>query len=244
MRGPSVAGGTPDQARRFGTGVLAVVLLLTSIGGIAISLWYPDGANGDRYSYSQIQDIRSAWWGWHVFAGVNLVLGVCSSALAGWLLVRSRGAAVSIIGGSVMWLGAALYGVGLGSLASIFYFTTEPAALDTAGGEELLGYAQDHFARLYGPLLAGALLVALGTVILAVALWRARTVPRWVPILLVTIPVTFVAANGTIGVLAELPLAIGTVALGWYVWRENEPAPDRRDSREVGDHPAVPRGGA
>jgi hypothetical protein len=127
-----------DEMNRLGAGILAVVLLLTSIGGIAVSLWYPDAANGDRYSYSQIRDLRSAWWGWHVFAGVNLILGVCASAVAGWLLVRTRGALLSIVGGSVMWLGAALYGVGLGALASVFYFGAEPAALDTANGEKLL----------------------------------------------------------------------------------------------------------
>ena len=220
------------ESGRLAVGVLAAVLLLTSIGGIAISLWYPDGTDGDRYSYSQIQDIQSAWWGWHIFAGVNIVLGVCASALAGWLLVRSRGAILSIVGGSVMCLGAALYGVGLGSLASVFYFTVEPAALDTADGEKLLDYAQDHFARLYGPLLAGAILVALGTIILAVALWRARTVPRWVPILLATVPVTFVAANGIIGVLAALPLTIGTVALGWYAFVGVEPTEQLRAAPE------------
>jgi len=222
-----VASATHSETNRLGVGLLAVVLLLTSIGGIAVSLWYPDAANGERYSYAQIRDLRNAWWGWHVFAGVNLILGVCASAVAGWLLVRTRGALLSIVGGSVMWLGAALYGVGLGALASVFYFGAEPAALNTANGERLLEYAQDHFARLYGPLLAGAILVALGTIVLAVALWRARAVPRWVPILLATIPATFVASNGIVGVLAALPLTVGTVALGWYVWagaRAPEPA--------------------
>jgi hypothetical protein len=236
MATPSIAVESHGETSRLGVGVLAAVILLTSIGGIAISLWYPDGVNGDRYSYSQIQAIQSAWWGWHVFAGVNIVLGVCASALAGWLLVRSRGAVLSMVGGGVMCLGAALYGVGLGSLASVFYFGVEPNALNTADGEKLLDYAQDHFARLYGPLLAGAVLVALGTIILAVALWRARTVPRWVPILLATIPVTFVAANGIAGVVAALPLTIGTVALGWYAYLGVEPNDDpitARDSLEA-----------
>lgn len=212
------------QTNRYGAGLLAIVLLLTSIGGIAVGLWYPEGDDGDRYTYAHIQSIQDAWWGWHVFAGVNLVLGVCASALAGWILVKTRGTVLALIGGSVMWLGAALYGVGLGALASIFYFGAETAALDEPSGAKLLDYAQDHFARLYGPLLAGALLVALGTIILAVALWRAKTVPRWVPILLATVPLTFVATNGLVGTLVLLPLTVGTVAIGWYAWRQTPSA--------------------
>jgi hypothetical protein len=209
------------HANRYGAALLAIVLLLTSIGGIAVGLWYPDGADGDRYPYTQIRPIRDAWWGWHVFAGVNVVLGVCASALAGWLLVKTRGAVLAIVGGSVMWLGAALYGVGLGALASVFYFGAEPAALDPASGTRLLEYVNDHSARLYAPAIAGAVLVALGTLILAVALWRARTVPRWVPVLLATVPVTFVATKGVAGVVVLLPLTAATVALGWYVWQQS-----------------------
>ena len=85
-----------------------------------------------------------------------MVLGVCASALAGWLLVKGRGAVLAMVGGSVMSLGAALYGVGLGALASIFYFGAEPAALDVANSTKLLEYVNDHVARLYAPLIAGA----------------------------------------------------------------------------------------
>jgi signal transduction histidine kinase len=222
------------QRGRPGAGLLALVLLLTSLGGIAVGLWYPDPADGERYSYEQIQAIHDAWWGWHVFAGVNLVLGVGASALAGWLLVRSRGAALAIVGGTTMCVGAALYGVGLGVLAGIFGFGADPDAIDTVNGTKLLDYAQDRFAMLYGPLLAGAVLVALGTILLAVALWRASTAPRWVPLTLATVPITFIAANGVAGALALLPLSAGTVALGWYAWRpRTAPAAgdDRRRSR-------------
>jgi len=86
---------TRVETSRFGAGLLAIVLLLTSIGGIAIGLWYPDGAEGDRYTYAQIRPMRNAWWSWHIFAGVNLVVGVCASALAGWLLVKTRGAVLA-----------------------------------------------------------------------------------------------------------------------------------------------------
>jgi len=43
-----------------GTGLLAIVLLLTSIGGIAAGLWYPDYADGEQYTYAQDRPIRHA----------------------------------------------------------------------------------------------------------------------------------------------------------------------------------------
>jgi hypothetical protein len=201
--------------------LLAIVLLGTSILGIAVGLWYPDPANGDHYTYAQISPMRTEWWIWQTIAGTNLVLGVCATAVACWLLVKTRGAVWGTVGGCLLWLGAGLYAVGIGGLATFFYFGTEPAAVDAASGERMVEYAQDHIARLWGPLIAGAVLVALGTVVLAIALWLARSVPRWVPVLLATAPVTFVATTGVAGTLAGLPLTVGTVALGWYVWRDS-----------------------
>ena len=135
-------------------------------------------------------------------------------------LVKARGVLLATVGGSMMWLGAALYGVGLGGLATIFYFGTEPAAIEEASGAKLLEYVNDHVARLYGPVIAGAALVAVGTVFLAVALWRAKTVPRWLPALLATLPITFVLPpNEPAGLVVEALVAIATAALGWYTWR-------------------------
>ena len=217
---------------RHRSGVLAIALLVSSLVGLAVGLWYPDPAEGDQYTYAEIQPIRDAWWAWHVFAGASLVLNVCGSALAGWLLARNRGAVLATVGGSLMWLGAGFYAVGVGGLASAFYFGT---ALDEASGARMLESAQDDFAHFWGPPVAGAALTALGTIMLAVALWRARTVPRWVPVLLATIPVTFVATTGVIGTLALLPVTVATVALGWYVWRQSAEARPTTPSEPVPD---------
>ena len=39
-------------------------------------------------------------------------------------------------------------------------------------------------------MIAGALLVAIGTVVQAVGLWRSHAVPRWIPLLWLTIVLT------------------------------------------------------
>jgi len=151
---------------------------------------------------------------------VSESVGLTALALAGLRLVPSRGAVWGTVGASMMWLGAGLYGVGLGGLATAYHYATSPV-LDRASGVALVEALGTDFARLYGIVLPGALLVALGTVALSVALWRARTVPRWVPIVAgISILATFVVeTSGPAGLLAEGPVALSSVAIGWHAWR-------------------------
>jgi hypothetical protein len=67
----------------------------------------------------------------------------------------------------------------------------------------------------------GAALVALGTLLLSVGLWRARTVPRWIPIVAaLSIVSSFVAPTaGLTGLLVEGPIAASSIAIGWHAWR-------------------------
>jgi hypothetical protein len=45
-------------------------------------------------------------------------------------------------------------------------------------------------------------------------------VPRWVPILHLGIVVTFlVPTSGLLGLAVELPVAVGSIATGYYAWR-------------------------
>lgn len=170
------------------------------------------------YTYADIEPIRSFWWGLQVFLSTNLVICVPALALAGMLLVRQRGARWATVGGVVMWVGTALYTTGVAGLATIYYFATDPG-LDPAAGTVLLDLVGDD-GRLYAAMIPGGLLVALGTVLQAVGLWRARSVPRWVPLTSLAIVATFVLpASGAIGLVVEIPVAVAACAVGYYAWR-------------------------
>lgn len=231
---------TAAAARRR-VALLAIVILVTSLAGVLVGLLYPDADADGQFSYARVEPIRDFFWAWHVFAGTNLALGIPALAIAGWLLVPARGSGLATVGGAMMWVGTALYGVGLGGLATVFYFGSARDAIGAEAGTRLLDHVNDQVARLYGPLLAGAALVALGTVMLAVALWRARSVPRWVPVLLATIPLTFVLpTSGLVGLVVELPTAIGSIALGWYAWRRTRSEDAARASDDAGHGGAKP----
>jgi hypothetical protein len=204
--------------------LLFAVILVTSLSAVALSVvsYAKPIGNGDGLpDYASIAGARGYLWGFFVVAGVQLIVGACAAALAAWLLAPRRGARWANVGGSFVWLGAAIYGVGIGGWATVYYFATDPATLDPSVAARLIDHVNDDTARMLAVPIGGALLVALGSILLAVALWRARTVPRWVPIVGALTAVTGIVLppDTIVGIIAEAASSATTVAVGWYAWR-------------------------
>src|SRR3954447_19573686 len=165
--------------------LLFVVILITSLSAFAlavVSFAKPIGHGDELPDYAAIAPIRGYVWAFFLVAGVQLIVGACATALAGLLLVPRRGARWANVGATFIWLGAAIYGVGIGGWATLYYFGTDSAALGPATAGRFIDHVNHDTARMLAVPIGGALLVALGALLLVVALWRARTVPRWVPI--------------------------------------------------------------
>src|SRR5262245_53747165 len=178
-----------DRAEsRTGDGRLRLlfgVIVVTSFTAFALSVMAfakPLGDADALPTYAEIAPVREYVWAFFAVAAVQLIVGACAAALAGWILAPDRGARWATVGGGVIWLGAAIYGVGVAGWAAIYYYGTDPAVLDPATATRLLDHANDDAARMLAVPFGGALLIAVGSLLLAVALWRARTVPRWLPI--------------------------------------------------------------
>lgn len=72
----------------------------------------------------------------------------------------------------------------------------------------------DDQTHLFGTMIPGAILTLLGTVVQVVGLFRAGTVPRWIPVLLLFIVATFfVPGDGAAGLITSVPMAAGSS--GW-----------------------------
>jgi hypothetical protein len=209
--------------------LLFTAILVTSVtaAGLAVvSLVKPIGAGGDALpGFAAVAPLRGYAWGFFTFAGVQMVVGVCAAALAAWILTPRRGARWATVGGGLIWLGAAAYAVGIGGWAAVYYFGTDPRLGRAAGGGLIHRFNHDAAHMLAVPT-GGALLVTLGGLLLSVALWRARSVPRWLP------PVTALSGLATLllppdtvpGVLAEAASSATTIAIGWYAWRRTPAA--------------------
>ncbi len=207
---------TSSSTTRRRVGFVAIALAVTALlalpGGL---LWPEPSGGGETYSYADIQPDRDLWWGLLVFLSVNLVINVPAQALLTVLLVRARGAAWATTGAVVMWIGTALYAVGGAGWAAAYYFVTAPGV-----DPSVIDRVNDDMAHLFGATIPGALLVAVGTVIQAVGLWRSHAVPRWIPLLWLTIVATFlVPGNGVAGLITAVPMTAASLGTAYYAWR-------------------------
>jgi hypothetical protein len=216
---------TADPVTRRRIGAVGLVLTISNLvatpGGV---LWPDPAGGGDTYTYADIQPLRDRWWGLLMFLSANAILGILAQAFLTTYLVRKRGSAWATTGGLMMWIGTAFQAIGVGGLAAAYYFAT---GVDATAGTPVMDNANDDLLHLFGPVLAGALLVAVGTVAQMVGLWRSHTVPRWVPVLVLAIVVSFVVpGNGWIGLTVQVPMAAGGIAIAYYAWRRTGSAVD------------------
>ena len=94
------------------------------------------------------------------------------------------------------------------------------STVDPAAGTAVIEAANQDSVHLFAVMVPGALLVVVGTVLLAVGLLRSHAVPKWVPILSLATLVTFVIpGNGLAGLITSLPMAAASIGLGYYAWR-------------------------
>ena len=211
---------TPTEVRepstRFRIGLLALALTITSLIAIPGGLLFPEpAAGGDTYAYTDIASVRDRWWTLLVTLSVLLVLNLPAQALASMTLVRRRGAGWVTTGGALMWAATALQTVGVAGWAAAYYFATAPGV-----DQSVVGRINDDTAHLFGLMIAGALLAAVGTVVQGVGLLRSRMVPRWVPIASMTVVLTFVLPNsGPAGLVTSVPMTAGAIAIAWFAWK-------------------------
>jgi hypothetical protein len=204
--------------------LLFAVILITSLSALALSVVSaakPIGSGDDLPGYAAIAPDRDYVWTFFILAAVQLIVGACAIALAAWLLTPARGSRWADVGGGLVWIGAALYGVGVGGWAALYYFGSDPATLDPALATRLIDHANDDAARMLAVPFGGAALIALGGLILSLALWRAGTVPRWLPILgaLSGIATLLARPDTVAGIVFEAASAATSIAVGWYAWK-------------------------
>jgi len=204
------------SATRRRVGIVALALAVTALAALPGGLLWPEpSGGGETYTYADIQPQRALWWGLLVSLSVNLIINVPAQALLTVLLVRARGAAWATTGGIILWIGTALYAVGGAGWAAAYYFATAPGV-----DPSVIDRINDDSAHVFGVMIPGALLVAVGTVIQAVGLWRSGAVPRWIPLLWLTIVATFVVpGNGIAGLITAVPMTAASLGTAYYAWR-------------------------
>jgi hypothetical protein len=209
--------GASESAARTRITIVCVVLALTGLAAIPIGLLWPGSSNsGTVLTVGDVQSYRQTWWVLIMSGAVLTSLNVPAQAIAVLTLVRERGAKAATWGASLMWVGAVLESVGLAGFAAAYFYPSDPSVSHEAGAAVFTSIAHDHI-HLLAVQLPGHLLSTIGILVQAVALFRSQAVPKWVPIISLSILVTYVIPGShAIGLVTQLPLAATCLALAYY----------------------------
>jgi len=135
-------------------------------------------------------------------------------------LARSRGAVWASVGAVITTLGGIAYAMGAFGFVAVIWYATETDAVSVAEGTKLLDYSVDHPEHGMVVQMAGFLLFTIGSVVLSVALIRARTVPLWLPIaFLVLVATQFAPIPSRVLDFVQVALMALLVALAWMFRR-------------------------
>jgi hypothetical protein len=225
------------SARRTRITLLFAVILATSVSGflLALASYLRPIGKSDFPTFAELAEHRSYVWAFFLVAGIQLVVGVSAAAIAGLVLTPARGSRLATIGAALLFFGAAVYGVGIGGWATVYWFGTDTTVLDPAAATRLIHEANHDVTHMLVVPIAGAVIVGLGSLVLSVGVWRAATVPRTVIILSVLSTIATVVARPDtfFGLSAELVSSLTTIALGGYALRMVVPPLRENRSRSI-----------
>lgn len=186
-------GAQPRAVRRY---LAAVPLIAGALLVAAMVLARPWGER-NVLDYESLAPLRDGMWTGILLDAIGMTAIGVGLALVVAQLARRRGAVWAEIGGVLTAVGGVLFALGIYAFGSLVWYVTDTAVVSASDGAALLEHALVN--PEHGVLLQtlGFLTFTLGTVLLCVALLRARTIGRAVPIIVLALTVLlFVLPSG------------------------------------------------
>ena len=211
----------PSRRRDVEIGLLFAVVVITAVATLTVSLLFPEEGENGFFSYASVEPDRDFVWAFLTLAAVNIVVAVVAGGLVGVLLTPGRGWLWTRVGFATAVIGGALYAIGVGGWAMVYFFGTDSTALDPATASAFIDAVNSDGFHLFLTPFTGAILISIATMLFAVGFWRSGNLPKWVIALAVigTVITYFLPTSGAVGVLVEAPQAIAGVLAAWYLWR-------------------------
>lgn len=181
--GPA-GGRTPSRTRTL---LIGGGLLISALTVAGLLLWLPWGER-NGFGYDSIAPIRDTAWLGIALDGFAFGLLTITASLATCMLAPGRGRRWAEVGAVVTIIGGLAFAMGAFARGAVSWFASDPT-LGADAGRTLLALVEDEPARLLMVAMVGFLLVTVGMLVLAVAWWRSRSVPRWLPIALAVLTV-------------------------------------------------------
>lgn len=221
--GPPATASVEQRRRNVQVGLLFAVVISTAVATMTVSLLFPEPGEGGFFSYASVEPDRAFVWGFLTLAAVNVVVSVVAAALVFTLLTPRRGWQWATAGFALAIIGCALYAIGVGGWAMLYFFATDSPVLDPATASAFVDSVNADGFHLFAAPFGGAIFGTFATLLFAVGLWLSGNLPKWVIVLAVVGSIiTFLPPEGVLGALLELPQATASVLAAWYLWRQRD----------------------
>jgi hypothetical protein len=192
---PTVEGASTN----FGTGrartiIPAGILALGAVVVATVLLFRPWPVR-NSFLYNELAPVRDGIWTSILVDSLAFAAVAIGLSLVVAQMTPTRGTWLANIGAVVATVGGVLFAMGAFAFAMFTWYVTDTAALSIADGTRVLEYAvanPEHGMLLQ---MGGFLLYTLGTLILAGALLRAGSIPRWLPIAIIALTVAQFATH-------------------------------------------------
>jgi hypothetical protein len=216
-----------NDSSNFGKTLAAWSLFVTPLILLAAAIISPDLGDDAAEELATIADDE----GLYVVGGILFLIApfVFIPGMVGTIhLMRRRGVSLGQVGAALILIGA-LATVGFYGWGIVEYVAATEDGLDRAQMADLFDAAEDN--ALIVPLVVGFLGgLVIGSILLAIALWRSSVVPIWSPIALVLSNVVqFIAEEKVLMVIGFALLFVALLPIGqkilsisddeWDTWR-------------------------
>jgi hypothetical protein len=217
---PAVAVTEPTTIGRARTAIVALALAVGALGSALVTVWQP-WQERDQFGYAVLAPVRDGVWAGAIIEALATAVMGFALGVAVCRLVPRRGAVWATVGAVLTGLGGAAFCAGMAGFGILTWYATATGGLSAEAGTGLMAYVEQDRGHVAALQAGGFLALTLGTLLLMVALWRSRSVPRWVPVAYLVLTVGIFAGLGGGRVLdvvqAVQVLTSGSVA--WFLWR-------------------------
>jgi hypothetical protein len=210
-----------SDGRNFGRTLVGLCLIVAPALFLIASVVGPDADDENKTKeLAQVAAHKSAYIisGIIFLVGSLLLLGACVGIIH---VFRGRRVGLGQVAGGLLLVGSAVTFAFYG-FTSIEYEMVNQSGLDRAQMAKLLDKTNDAAsgAPLFLMFIVG---VVLGLILLGVAAWRRRIVPRWAAVVIaISGPVTFFSEGKTVEIIAFAILLVGFVPLGLALLRMSD----------------------
>ena len=207
-------------AGRGRTRIIAAALAISAAVVAAVLLFRPWQVR-NSFAYAELAPVRDAIWTAIFIDALAFVTVAISLALSVALAARTRGSRLANVGAFITIAGSVLFAMGAFAFVALVWLVTDTAVLPAADGARVLDAALTEMAHVVAPQALGFLLYTVGTLLLAVALFRSRAVPRWLPIAIVVATLLqFAAHDRALDFVQIGAMALWIVLAGFLFVRE------------------------